>query len=121
VESQPFLYADRDVGVSMGTGIGPTREWHVCLCIAGKMIHNKMGEERGIQYFWPDSVNDIRYGACVRETKTYIFIPSLRLVLYQFLHTVSSCHHRTIHYTQQTATNTGTMVAEPLAPPATRI
>jgi hypothetical protein len=34
---------------------------------------------------------------------------------------VSSCRHKTIHYTQQTATNTSTMVAEPLAPPATRI
>jgi hypothetical protein len=41
--------------------------------------------------------------------------------LYQFLHTVSSCHHKTIHYTQQTATNTVTMVAELLAPPVTRI
>jgi hypothetical protein len=61
------------------------------------------------------------YGARVRGTKTYIFNPSLSLVLSQFLHTVSSGHHKTIHYTQQTATNTATMVAEPLAPPATRI
>ncbi len=61
------------------------------------------------------------YGACIRGTKTHIFNLSLRLVLYQFLHTVSSCLHETIHYTQQTATNTATMVAEPLAPPATRI
>ncbi len=61
------------------------------------------------------------YGARVGGTKTYIFNPSLRLVLYQFLHTVSSCRHETIHYTQQTATNTTTMVVEPLAPPATRI
>jgi hypothetical protein len=61
------------------------------------------------------------YGACIRGTKTYIFNPTLRLVLYQFLHTVGSCHHKTIHYTQQTATNTATMVAELLAPPGTRI
>jgi hypothetical protein len=61
------------------------------------------------------------YGAHVCGTKTYIFNPSLRLVLYHFLHSVSLCHHETIHYTQQTATNTATMVAEPLAPPATRI
>ncbi len=63
----------------------------------------------------------IRVWCTQRGTKTYIFNPSLRLVLYQFLHTVSSCHLETIHYTQQTATNTVTMVAEPLAPPATRI
>ncbi len=72
---------------------------------------------------WVDnSLNhDVRYGARVRGTKTYIFNPSLSLVLYQFLHTVSLCRHETIQYTQQTATNTATMVAEPLAPPATRI
>ncbi len=61
------------------------------------------------------------YGARVRGTKTYIFNPSLRLVLYQFLHTVSLCCHETIHYTQQTATNTATMMVEPLAPPGTMI
>ncbi len=60
------------------------------------------------------------YGARIRGTKTYMFNTSLRLVVYQFLHTVSLCHHETIHYTQQTATNTVTMVVEPLAPPATR-
>ncbi len=60
-------------------------------------------------------------GSRVVGTKTYIFNPSLRLVLYQFLHMVSLCHHKTIHYTQQTATNTATMVAKPLTPPATRI
>ncbi len=68
-----------------------------------------------------DKQTHIRYGARVHGTKTYIFNPSLRLVLYQFLHTVSLCHHETIHYTQQTATNTVTMVAEPLALPVTRI
>jgi hypothetical protein len=59
VEKKPFLYADCDIGVSMGMGIGPTREWQVCLSIAGKMIRNKMGEERGIQYSWPGSVHNI--------------------------------------------------------------
>jgi hypothetical protein len=39
-----------------------------------------------------------RYDARVLGTKTYIFNPSLRLVLYQFLHTASLCHHKTIHY-----------------------
>ncbi len=63
----------------------------------------------------------IWYGARIRGTKTYIFNPSLRLVLYHFLHMVSLCYHETIHYTQQTATNTAIMVAEPLAPPVTRI
>ncbi len=67
------------------------------------------------------SCSGTRYGAGVCGTKKYIFNPSLKLVLYQFLHTVSSCRHETIHYTQKTATNTVTMVAEPLAPPATRI
>jgi hypothetical protein len=67
------------------------------------------------------TLTSMGYGARVRGTKTYIFNPILRLVLYQFLQTVSLCCHKIIHYTQQTATNTATMVAETLAPPVIRI